>query len=169
MLPDIKTILYATALGSGAPYVFRYALQEARKHQAKIIILHVMEPLNPFGQHLVELHISPDQSEQIHEQARHYAIDKIKKRLQKLCDAENSQGLVCNDLIADICVVEGQPHYEIIARAKDLGADLIVIGSHRHSALGEAMLGHTANKVVHRAEQPVLLVRIPEGYHDEAS
>ena len=167
MLPDIKTILYATAVGPGAPYVFRYALKEAEKHQAKIVILHVMEPLNPFGQHLVELHISHEQSEQIQEKARQYAKQKIKERVQKLCDKE-----VCHDpegenLVSEIRVVEGQPYLEIIKQAKDVDADLIIIGSHRHSALGDAMLGHTANKVVHRAEIPVLMVRIPDGYHEE--
>ena len=167
MLPDVKTILYATALGPGAPYVFRYALQEAEKHQAKIVILHVMEPLNPFGQHLVELHISSEQSEQIQENARQYARQKIKERVQKLCDKEGCEASDGGNLVSEIRVVEGQPYLEIIKQAKDVEAGLIIIGSHRHSALGEAMLGHTATKVVHRSETPVLLVRIPDGYHEE--
>ena len=167
MVPEIKTILYATALGPGAPYVFRYALREAAKHQAKIVILHVMEPLNPFGQHLVELHISPEQSEAIQAEARKHAQQKIRERVQMLCDKESCQSADDSDLVEDIRVVEGQPHLAIIDQAKALDADMIVIGTHRHSAIGEAMLGHTANKVVHRAEQPVLLVRIPEGYHEE--
>lgn len=167
MLPDVKTILYATGLGPGAPYVFRYALREAAKHGAKIVILHVMEPLNPFGQHLVELHISHEQSEQIQAEARKHAQQKIRERVQMLCDKESCQAVDGTALVEEIRVVEGQPHLEIINQAKAVDADLIVIGSHRHSAIGEAMLGHTANKVVHRAESPVLLVRIPDGYHEE--
>lgn len=167
MLPEVKTILYATGLGPGAPYVFRHALSEAEKHKAKVIILHVMEPLNPFGRHLVELHISHEQAEQIQEQAREHAKQKIEARVRNLCDKETCHAPTGESLVSDIRVVEGQPHLEIVKQAKELGADMIVIGTHRHSAIGEAMLGHTANKVVHRAEAPVLLVRIPEGYREE--
>ncbi len=167
MLPQVKTILYATGLGPGAPFVFRHALNEAEKHQAKIVVLHVMEPLNPFGKHLVELHISHEQAEQIQEQARAHAKKKIAERVQILCDKETCHAPSGENLVSEIRVVEGQPHLEIVNQAKALGADLIVIGSHRHSAIGEAMLGHTANKVVHRAEVPVLLVRIPDGFHEE--
>ena len=54
MLPAIKTILYATDLSQGSPYIFRYALTLARQHQAKIVVVHAIEPLTPFGQSLVE-------------------------------------------------------------------------------------------------------------------
>ncbi len=167
MLPELKTILYATGLGPGAPYVFRHALTEAEKHKAKIIILHVMEPLNPFGRHLVELHISHSQAEQIQAQAREHAKKRIEERVQKLCDKESCRMPGGENLVSEIRVVEGQPHLEIVKQARSLNAGLVVIGSHRHTALGEAMLGHTANKVVHRCETPVLLVRIPEGYREE--
>ena len=167
MLPKVQTILYATGLGPGAPYVFRHALNEAERHQAKIVLLHVMEPLNPFGRHLVELHISHEQAEQIQEQAREHAKTRIEERVQKLCDKETCEAPSGENLVQEIRVVEGQPHLEIVKQAKEIGADMIVIGSHRHTALGEAMLGHTANQVVHRADVPVLLVRIPEGYHEE--
>ena len=35
MLPKIKTILYATGMGAGAPHVFRYALALAKQHDAQ--------------------------------------------------------------------------------------------------------------------------------------
>ncbi len=167
MLPTIKTILYATGLGAGAPYVFRYALAEAEKHGARIVVLHAMEPLSPFGQQLVELHISHDRSEQIHKEARDHAVRKIEDRLKRFCEKEVCHATNGNDVIAEIRVVEGHPAVEIIAQAKALKADLIVMGTHRHTVLGDAILGNTANKVMHRSEIPVLLVRIPEGYREE--
>ena len=166
MLPEIKTILYATGLGPGAPHVFRYAIKEAEKHGARLVVLHVLEPLNPFGQHLVELHISHEQRQQIQDQARDHARAKIEERIRRLCEKEVCHATGGEDLVDDILVREGQPHLEIVACAREIKADLIIIGSHRHSALGESMLGHTANRVVHRSEIPVLLVRIPDGYHE---
>lgn len=167
MLPQIKTILYATGLGPGAPYAFRHALNEAQKHGARIVVLHVMEPLNPFGKHLLELHISPEQAEQIQVQGREHAQQKIRERIHRLCEKEADSLTNGESYVSEIVVVEGQPHLEIVGHARSLKADLVVIGSHRHSAIGEAMLGHTANRVVHRCEVPVLLVRIPDGYHEE--
>lgn len=46
----------------------------------------------------------------------------------------------------------------ICREAKELGADLIVIGSHGHSRLAR-MLGTTAAKVVNNADRNVLVVR----------
>ncbi|WP_305043146.1 universal stress protein [Geoalkalibacter sp.] len=167
MLPKIATILYATDLGAGAPHVFRYALAEAEKHDARIVILHAMEPLSTFGQHLIELHISQQQSERIHRQAREHARKKIEERVQRLCDKEVCHAPSGAGLVGEIRVVEGHPANEIMAQAREVKADLIVMGTHRHTVIGDAVLGHTANKVMHRSEIPVLLVRIPEGYHEE--
>ena len=56
-------------------------------------------------------------------------------------------------------VVLGKPEVEIHATAKELGTDLIVVGSHgRH---GFALLmGSTANGVMHGAHCDVLAVRV---------
>jgi len=45
MIPQIKTILFATDLSKNAAYAFYYAVHLAKTDQAKIIILHVVEPL----------------------------------------------------------------------------------------------------------------------------
>ncbi len=167
MLPKINTILYATALGSGAPYVFRYALSEAQKNDAKIIILHVMEALYPFGQHLVELHMSQGQAEDIQRRAHESAKQKIKERVKRLCEIEAVHAEGGEDLVSEIRVIQGEPHLEIVNQAKATNADLIIVGSHRHTVIGAVMLGHTATRVMHNATIPVLLVRIPDGYHEE--
>ena len=54
MLPDIKTILYCTSLGPHAPYVFGYAYTLAKKLDARIVALHVIESLNRKQKGLVE-------------------------------------------------------------------------------------------------------------------
>lgn len=53
----------------------------------------------------------------------------------------------------------GVPKFEITAMANEIGADLIVLGSHgRHG--WRLILGSTANGVLHLAEADVLAVRI---------
>jgi universal stress protein A len=53
----------------------------------------------------------------------------------------------------------GKPFQEIIATAKGLKADLIVIATHGHSGFKHLTLGSTAEKTVRHALCPVLVVR----------
>lgn len=163
MLPKIEKILYATGLGPAAPHVFRYALSLARRYDAEIVAVHGMEPLSTFGQSLVELHVSHEQSEEMHRQGRETVREKLRERIRQLCEQEND-GKPCP--VSAIRVVEGQPNHVVLSAAAETGADLIVMGSHRHSALGETLLGTTTHKVLHAATVPVLVVRIPEGYQE---
>ena len=160
MLPEIKTILYATDLSSGSSHVFRYALSLARRYQAQVSILHVVEPLTPFGQSLIELHISHQASENQHTQIRDQLLDKLKKQLHSFCEAEAC--VAEENLVSEIEVLEGQIAASIIKQATAKQVDMIVMGTHQHSAVGETLLGTTAHKVLHTSTLPVLLVRIPE-------
>jgi nucleotide-binding universal stress UspA family protein len=162
MLPVIKTILYATGLGPGAPYVFRYALVLARQHQAKIVVVHGIEPLTQFGQSLVEQYISHDQSEEMHKKARESVKATLNERIVKLCSAECTDAQECQLLVSSIRVVDGYPAQVVLDAAKECDADVIVMGAHSHTAVGEVMVGSTTRKVLHSANQPVLVVKIPK-------
>jgi nucleotide-binding universal stress UspA family protein len=167
MLPQIKKILYATGMGPSAPYVFRYALSIANQHDAQIITVSALEPLSTFAQSLVELHISHEQSEQIHDTAQAQAKAQLRERIARLCEKECATDLQCPQRVNEIHIEEGQPAQVILAAAKEYAVDLIIMGAHRHTVIGDAMLGSTAHKVLHSAAQPVLVVRIPEGFHEE--
>ncbi len=167
MLPQIKTILYTTGLGAGAPYVFRYALALARQHNAKIVAVHGMEPLSAFGQSLVEQYISHDSSEELHGKARESVKAQLKKRMEQLCSKECNNAPNCENPVASIHVVEGYPDQVIVKMANESSADLIVMGAYSHTLVGEVVMGSTTRKVLHRADQPVLVVKIPKGYQEE--
>lgn len=166
MLPKIETILYATGLGPGAAYIFRYALALARQHKARIVAVHGMEPLSTFGKSLVEQYISHDSSEQIHGQARNTVQAKMQARIEKLCVDECDQASQCDNPVSAIHVLEGYPAQVIVKLADDISADLIVMGAQSHGKVSEIMMGSTTRKVLHNAAQPVLVVRIPQNYTD---
>ena len=56
-------------------------------------------------------------------------------------------------------VLVGPVAETIVKHAKSKGFDLIYIGTRGMGALGQALLGSTATKVLHIAETPVLLVK----------
>lgn len=166
MLPKIKTILYATGIGPRAPYVFRYALALARQHGATIVAVHGMEPLSDFGQSLIEQYISHEDSEEMHRKARETVRTRLADRIRQLCTKECEGATECENVVTSIKIVEGQPAQVIIDTANECAADLIVMGSQRHTLIGEVMLGSTTRRVLHSASQPVLVVKVPKGYEE---
>jgi nucleotide-binding universal stress UspA family protein len=56
-------------------------------------------------------------------------------------------------------VVAGHPVRDIVELARDLKADLLVVGASGHSAIYDRMVGSRANSIVHLAPCPVLVVR----------
>ncbi|MFO1063661.1 MAG: universal stress protein [Pirellulales bacterium] len=57
----------------------------------------------------------------------------------------------------------GDPGQITADRAEELGAELIVLGSHGRTGLTRMLLGSVAERVVRLAHCPVLVVKIPEG------
>lgn len=62
----------------------------------------------------------------------------------------------------DTQLIEGVPHAEIVRAAKELPADMIVMGTHGRGGLSHLLLGSVAERVVRTAECPVLTVRQPK-------
>jgi nucleotide-binding universal stress UspA family protein len=62
----------------------------------------------------------------------------------------------------EVALGEGTPWSEIIRIARERQCDLIVMGTHGHSGLSHFLLGSVAEKVVRKAEVPVLIVRSTE-------
>ncbi len=53
----------------------------------------------------------------------------------------------------------GNPATEIVAVARELGADLVVVGTHGRTGLGRLLIGSVAEAIVKRAHCPVLVSR----------
>lgn len=165
MDPKIENILYATGLGSGDPYVFSYVLSLARKYDAYIHIIHGREPLPTSVQKLSECYMSHEEIEDILAEDEKNILNRIDELCAKgISDDPSGQGRV-----ASITVIKMPPKQAIIEEAQKRKIDLIVMGSHRHSVLSDAMLGTTTMKVLHQATIPVLVVRIPKGYEEEGA
>jgi nucleotide-binding universal stress UspA family protein len=61
-------------------------------------------------------------------------------------------------------IASGDPFEQIIARARVLGASLIVIGRHGRRAIRDLFIGSTAERTIRYGDVPVLVVnRTPEG------
>ena len=87
------------------------------------------------------------------------------------CEATAQLSLIAeqmraNGLQAEPILRHGNPYEEIVNAAKELGVDLIVIGSHGYTGLGHLLLGSTADRVLQYAPCPVLVVKDPFAHQD---
>jgi len=64
-------------------------------------------------------------------------------------------------LVESCHVASGSPHAAILERAREVAADLIVIGPHRPRQAGDRVLGTTADRVIRTSDAPCLIVRAP--------
>lgn len=67
-----------------------------------------------------------------------------------------------DDVVYKVHVTEGKPYSTILEFAEKLGADLIVMPSHKRSKIDKVVLGSVASKVVQNSPINVLVVK-PQG------
>jgi len=136
-----SNILLAVDLSDDSEEVARKAA--AISSGASLHVIHVIEPLSFAYGGDIPMDFSGIQDE-IHQQA----TQQLKGFGDKHGIAAESQHIVL-----------GRPEVEIHALADELGADLIVVGSHGRYGLA-LLMGSTANGVLHGATCDVLAVRV---------
>ena len=159
MIPKIKKILYATDLSENSAYAFRYAVSSAQQHGAKIHILHVLEEIKA---NLLIPYMEEEKIQEIRMKGKEEIRERIQKRLEAFCQKEVMKDPECRDLVVSAEVAEGDPAAEILRKADELGADLVVMGTHGKGLLAHAFLGSVAEKILHRIKIPVLTIPIPK-------
>ena len=66
-----------------------------------------------------------------------------------------------HSFVTDEILVERENSVEqILKTADERNCDLVVMGSHGHGVIEEALIGSTARRVVRRSKKPVLVVRL---------
>lgn len=167
MIPAIKTILYTTTLSSHTLPVFRFTIGLAKQHEARIVLLHVVEPLNNTAQFLIESCLSSDMVEKLQREATDGILEKIHKRLEKFCADELGATLERTEIIAEIRVVSGSAPETILQEADRCNADLIVMGTHTGSTLRTNLLGSSTRRVTLLSQRPVLIVPVTDSSDNE--
>lgn len=163
MLPEIKRILYTTNLHDDTRPVLRFAVSLAKTHNAKLTLLHVVQPLSDASRFMVEAYLSQAMADQLRAEAPQHVLDKIRSRLERFCAEELNTSLDELDFIGEIKVIPGTPAEVIAREAERLDVDLIVAGRGPSSALRNVFLGSTAHRVMLITRKPVLIVPVLEG------
>lgn len=158
MLPEIKTIIYASDLGEKTRPAIKMAASIAEKYQAKVIFLHVIEPITDSARALVRSYIPDSEIDAKVEETKAATLDTMKERIE-LFYKEELDGK-SPEFETEIRVKSGAIEDVILKAAEKEKADLIVMGSRTHSTFGRMIMGSSANKIVHASKVPVLVVPI---------
>ena len=150
IMPTISTILVATDFSEASDAALNYAKSLATAFGATVPVLHVLEDLAAHAW-TTEVYVAalPGVHEEMEKQA-HERLDAC------LTPAEREA------FKAQLALRTGSAFVEIVRHARDVKADLLIMGTHGRGAIAHMLLGSVAERVVRKAPCPVLTVRQPE-------
>ncbi|MCJ8167799.1 universal stress protein [Atopomonas sediminilitoris] len=154
----IRSILYATDLGLYAPYVLQHALQLAQAHNAKLHVVHAVEPMGLFAESVLQTYVDASVLEQLRENGLGVVMNSIEQRVLEAFREDVTEGIEDLSPLHGVRVVQGDPPQVILDEAEQLGVDLVVIGSHSHGHSLHSSLGRTAARLLQLSQVPVYLV-----------
>ncbi|MFT5692626.1 MAG: universal stress protein A [Oceanicoccus sp.] len=144
-MSEYKTVLLAIDLSEEAVQVANKAHSLVSAGEVTLHVIHVIEPLSFAYGGDIPMDFSGIQDE-----------------IQKQAKSQLSTFAAKYDISPEHQhIVIGRPETEIHAVAEELGADLVVVGSHGRHGLA-LLLGSTANGVLHGAGCDVLAVRVED-------
>lgn len=158
MIPQYKTILYATDLSANAAHAFRHAIGLARPGNARINLLHVLPEVDASMLNYISTVMGEDKLANYELAHKEEVKDQIRLRLHQFAKEELSDHPEDLDRIAEIEIHHGNPVVQILEAADRINADLIVLGTHGKGMVKYAFLGSVAEKVLRKAHRPVLVV-----------
>jgi len=166
MIPQIKKILYTTDLSDNSTDVFRYTMNSAKKYDAGIIILNVLEQLSTTVNAVTQAYLSAGQVNKISEERFAYAKDLINKQLKIFCEKELKNDPECADRVESIELCEGFPPDVILRKADEFNCDVIVMGTHGKGIIRNTFLGSSSMRVLRRTRKPVFIIPLPKAEAD---
>jgi nucleotide-binding universal stress UspA family protein len=143
----MKTLLVPLDFSATSGNLLQTATSLAQSLGARLVVLHVLQPIVP----TVDQMMIPDM-------AQISAMQKAAKedahaQLAHACEKVAAKGVAIEPEILD-----GPAATVILERARLLPADLVVMGSHGHTALYDLLLGSTSHAVLKKAPCPVVIV-----------
>jgi len=141
-------ILVATDFSEQSDDALRRAMEMARKFEADIYLLHVMEPFMLYDtDSMLAMPV-----EDLSEVRRKGAHERLEKQVDKVRNGVTIYPKIIEDMAS--------PASAICDQAKEIQADMIVIGRHgKEGFLEHLLIGSTAERIVRHAPCTVVVAR----------
>ena len=128
--------------------ILPFILDIAGPLDMEVILVRVMQPVMPLAI----------------EGTRHFMADDVAVRLEEAREylASVAADLRGRGVRGTTDARHGDPVTELVAAARETGADLIAMTTHGRSGFGRLLFGSVAEAVLRQAEIPVLMMRLTE-------
>jgi nucleotide-binding universal stress UspA family protein len=150
----MKKILIALDYDPAAEKIAEKGYELAKSMNAEIILLHVIsEPL-----YYTSANYSPIMGYEGFnnlDMVQLTNVDELKKAAQNFLNMSKQH--LGDDSIQTI-VVEGEFEESIVGAAKEMNADIIVMGSHGRRGLDKLLLGSVTEQVLHKTDIPLFII-----------
>lgn len=124
-----------------------HAAELARKFAARLVLARCLA--------LSSLQLPPE----VLAPAREEELEAVEREHIARYLAAVRQGDDWRELVADVRILVGLPADEILELAESERVDVIVMSSHGRSGLGRFIYGSVAEKILHHAPCPLMLIR----------
>jgi universal stress protein A len=148
-----KTILVPHDFSSSANHAAAVARDEAKAHDARVILVHVIDL--PYQMSPESAIVPGDLGQPL--SVKDYASNAAEKHLDDIAARLAKDGVTPEKFIRF-----GRPHEEITRLAEEIKADLIIMGTHGRTGLAHLLVGSVAERVVRTSKCPVLIVPQPD-------
>jgi len=145
MLENVKTILVPVDFSDNAKTVVRAAVNVAKKYNAALSLVFVVQSFEDYSGFFVP-HMPI-------EQFQTDMVGSAERRMEMFVEDHFGDG---DDVRWKVCI--GDVGEEIVERAREEKADLVVMGTHGYKGIERALFGSVAEMVVKHAPCPVLTV-----------
>ena len=141
---EIKKIIVPVDFGKTTSKLVEFASYIATQLSSEINFCHVVEPFST-GDMMLGSPSLGDLEKQIR--------IKAEERMANLIEDNEGKGPACSGKI-----LFGDTVDEIVAYAREKGADMVIIGTHGAKGLEKILLGSVAERVVKRSDCPCLVM-----------
>ena len=149
----MKSILVPTDFSDQATYALDLAYGIAKKNNAQLRLLNVVEAPHGSSFNAMGEVVPPDGNDEI------FFVQLVKRMEERL--QETNQDPKYADVDLEGYVEIGSPYESISRTIVDHNVDLVVMGTQGTNGLEELLVGSNTEKVVRRAQCPVLTVKHP--------
>ncbi|RMG21256.1 MAG: universal stress protein [Bacteroidetes bacterium] len=142
----MRTLVFATDFSDSANHALQYALFLAEKLRARLLVFHAYHYASQGG-----MYLSGELVADAQEQALRTAETRMNALLRRI--RQSFPSLQLSSVLR-----QGLPVEELLAYAKRVQADLIIMGTRGEGADKEGFWGSVSAAVIERADHPVLTV-----------
>lgn len=154
----VQTIVFATDLCVFTPYIAHHAIDLAKSLNARIVVVHAVEPLGSLGTAVVKTYLPEEKTREFEQQGMSVLTATVRERLVDMLADEFIENNIGFEQVSEVIVEAGRPADVILKHASCWNADIIVMGSHGPNLNQGQSLGSVTNKVLQLAKVPVYMV-----------